>query len=347
MKKILPLLFLLISSCNHAFATQITFPTIWGVNDTVTNVKLNNDNNAVSSVVNGNIDNTNTAPGYALYKTVAALPSPGNQGSVDFLTSNNTLNLDTGSAWITTITPNGALATGNIPYYNAGWQQLSPGAQYLTLVSNGVSSLPSYQTLSLHAGGTGQDLSANDQGDVYYDNGSNAFTRLTPGSNGQFLETQGASANPKWATVPVDTNTSNVLFENSAVVDDKADITAAASLNASTVTFHYLGENLTNGSTSGTIWRTKFKKISTVSTTTIYCQTWLQSGSGTPTVNVNIGGATGSGSGVLNAITPQWINFNIDVSGLTNGTVYDVTFTLTEAGNTQFLYLGNLIAFGS
>lgn len=37
------------------------------------------------------------------------------------------------------------------------------------------------------------------QGDVLYDNGT-SFTRLTPGTSGQVLTTQGAAANPQWAS---------------------------------------------------------------------------------------------------------------------------------------------------
>jgi hypothetical protein len=36
------------------------------------------------------------------------------------------------------------------------------------------------------------------QGDVLYDNGT-SFVRLTPGTSGQVLQTQGAGANPQWA----------------------------------------------------------------------------------------------------------------------------------------------------
>lgn len=55
--------------------------------------------------------------------------------------------------------------------------------------------------VSLARGGTGQDLSTQNQGDIYYDNGSNAFVRLTPGVSGQYLKTQGASSNPVWGTI--------------------------------------------------------------------------------------------------------------------------------------------------
>jgi hypothetical protein len=41
-------------------------------------------------------------------------------------------------------------------------------------------------------------LGTTNQGDVLYDNGT-SIVRLTPGTNGQFLKTQGSSANPIWA----------------------------------------------------------------------------------------------------------------------------------------------------
>lgn len=53
-------------------------------------------------------------------------------------------------------------------------------------------------------------------------------------------------------------------------------------------------------------------------------------------------------SGTLNQVTPEWVTNTIDVSGLSNGTVYDVTVSLTyAASSTLNIYLGNLIAFGS
>jgi len=51
------------------------------------------------------------------------------------------------------------------------------------------------------------------QGDILYDSGS-AIVRLTPGTSGQFLETQGSSANPKWSTIPSVNN--NVQFFTSS-----------------------------------------------------------------------------------------------------------------------------------
>lgn len=144
------LILLLISS--NALASQIISPTIWNNGDTVTAAKLNGNQNAITNVVNGNLDNTNTATGYKLFQVVSMLPAPGNQGAVAFLTSNNTLNLDNGATWQATITPTGALATGQIPYYNSGWQLLNAGTADYSLISNGTNSLPSYRQVPLATG---------------------------------------------------------------------------------------------------------------------------------------------------------------------------------------------------
>lgn len=47
------------------------------------------------------------------------------------------------------------------------------------------------------------DGSADDQGEVYYSNGS-AITALAVGTSGQFLQTQGAAADPQWASLTWD-----------------------------------------------------------------------------------------------------------------------------------------------
>lgn len=44
-------------------------------------------------------------------------------------------------------------------------------------------------------------LGSDAQGDIYYNAGSGVLTRLGPGTSGQFLQTQGANANPIWASV--------------------------------------------------------------------------------------------------------------------------------------------------
>lgn len=197
---IISLLFI-VSICDYSDASQIVTSTIWNNEDSVTAPKLNGNQNAITNVVNGNLDNTNMATGFKLFQVVATLPAPGNYGAVAFQTSDNTLNLDNGATWQATITPSGVLATGQIPYYNSGWQLLSPGAQYLPLISNGISSLPTYQTLTSQGGGTGSDLSASTQGSIPYFSTTGIMSALAPGTSGQFLQSQGASSNPQFSTV--------------------------------------------------------------------------------------------------------------------------------------------------
>lgn len=149
-------LIFILSIISFSDASLITSSTVWSTGDTVTATKLNNNQTAITSVVNGGLDNTNanTTGGYHFYETLSALPSAGTQGRVVFNTADNSLNTDNGAAWQTTVTPTGTVATGKIPYYSAGWQLLSPGTQYYSLVSNGTSSNPSYQQVSLVNGVT-------------------------------------------------------------------------------------------------------------------------------------------------------------------------------------------------
>lgn len=62
------------------------------------------------------------------------------------------------------------------------------------------------------------------QGDIFYDNGT-TLTRLTPGTSGQVLMTQGAAANPLWGT-----NGATSLISNTTIssATNSGDITIVA-----------------------------------------------------------------------------------------------------------------------
>lgn len=80
--------------------------------------------------------------------------------------------------------------------------QITSASKVSGAALSGLSSIPTGAgAVPLKNGGTGQDLSTNNQGDIYYDGGTNGFTRLTPGTAGQVLSTGGASANPAWASL--------------------------------------------------------------------------------------------------------------------------------------------------
>lgn len=195
MKNLILLLMLFMPSLVHA--SQLTYGTTWAPNGQVTSANLNGNFSNVSSVINGKLDNTNsdTTNGYFFYRTVSVLPSAGVQGSTYFLTSDNSLNLDTGSSFAKTITITSP-TTGGIAYYNSGWNNLTIGSNGQALVSNGT--IPGWGIVGSIGGGTGANLSASLQGSVPYFSATGVQSALGTGTSGQVLETQGASANPTW-----------------------------------------------------------------------------------------------------------------------------------------------------
>lgn len=94
------------------------------------------------------------------------------------------------------------------------------------------------------------------QGDVVYYNGTK-WTRLGVGSSGQFLKTQGASANPVWASVPGggDMITTNNLSDVSAkyTAFDNISVHGADKASASTVNLETATGNLVDVTGTTTI----------------------------------------------------------------------------------------------
>jgi len=86
-------------------------------------------------------------------------------------------------------------------------------------------------------------IASSAQGDVLYRNAT-VWTRLPAGTSGQFLQTQGAGANPQWASAAALTSTAPVNVTKAAAVvgvgttaarhDHKHDITTAAAVSVGT-----------------------------------------------------------------------------------------------------------------
>lgn len=96
------------------------------------------------------------------------------------------------------------LAQGNILYYNGtSWIVLAPGTNGYFLKTQGAAANPIWASVpgGTLASLTDVDLTGIAQGDVLYYNGTD-WVVLAPGTNGYFLKTQGAAANPVWASVP-------------------------------------------------------------------------------------------------------------------------------------------------
>ena len=142
------LLFLGLFITVNSFAGTVSLHTTYSTNSQVTSTNLNGNNTVWLNALNGGLDNdnANTSGGYRFYEVRSSLPTAGTEGRTVFLTTDDTLNFDTGAAWTAVPTISGTPAQGDIIYYN----------------------------------------------------GSN-WVKLTAGTSGTFLKTQGASANPTWA----------------------------------------------------------------------------------------------------------------------------------------------------
>lgn len=197
-------------------------------------------------------------------------------------------------------------------------------------------------------GGTGTNISTFPNGSLLvYDASNVGIGTINPGTSGQILASQGAGLPPTFSSFS-DTNTSNVIFQIPATVDTKASFqNASLATDTETLLYSYLSTQSGAMSNWTTVASGKFKKIAGVSTATVRAQIW-QASSNTAQLKVVIGSVNGTASGTPSQAAPEWVTISIDVSGLTNGSEYDVTVQLSNNNNNaQSINLGNLIIFGS
>ncbi|MDC0531962.1 hypothetical protein OAO03_02075 [Candidatus Pelagibacter ubique] len=110
----------------------------------------------------------------------------------------------------------------------------SGGSSYVCIqasTGNAVSNGTYWQIMS-SAGTNGNDadllnIGSTAQGDLYYNSGS-AIARLAAGTSGQYLKTQGASANPVWGTI-------TTKFVNATFLEITGRATTSSSSGAQTV----------------------------------------------------------------------------------------------------------------
>lgn len=154
-----------------------------------------------------------------------------------------------------------------------------------------------------------------------------------------------------WAAAG-ENNISNVVFSyalgGSVHVADTNGIVVNDSRNAATteITPAYWG---VKGTTYQTVIPSKFKKLAGVSTVTVYCSLWLSSAPGDNYAycQVVIGSASGSVNGTLSQVNPENLSFTVDVSGLTNGTTYDVVIQLKTNNAAIAAYMSEIIGIAS
>ena len=173
------------------------------------------------------------------------------------------------------------------------------------------------------------------RGDILYHNGT-AYARLAKGTENQYLQ-QGAN-DPAWATLP---NQFGVAFSWSGSLLAKFNVGAITN-NVSGTNYAYV---CTTSQSYNTVYTTKYRKVSGVNTIKVYAA--ITGNTGGNHCKVIIGTATAielSSGGWDNVFT--WDNDDIDVSGLTDGTVYDVTVQL-KGYESRTAKMAELIGFAS
>ena len=168
------------------------------------------------------------------------------------------------------------------------------------------------------------------------------------GNSGKFLTTD--ATNSSWGTI---VNSGNIVFSWYGV--DIKHATYGIMTNESSYVPSVITEGYTfyvSANLAQTIIDTKFQKVAGIGQLTVYGKIWTNDAgggrAGKCTVDIN-SGTSGNVTGTANQVTPEWKNFTIDVSGLTDGTVYQMEIQLgpdsITAGKSGFM--SAIIIFGS
>ncbi len=197
------------------------------------------------------------------------------------------------------------------------------------------------------------------QGDILYDNGT-SLVRLTPGTSGKVLQTQGAGANPIWSSMSstpvivkwgeIDT----VSVTNISTTSGTSLVNGAVTVGTGNLYRYWAFSNTTyaNLYQQETVAFTKSSLVSTVSGTYFL---WEQSdgagGGGGRSVScyVDIGGQVSTTS-TSQSVTPASKSWSVDVSSLSNGTSYQIKLMCRDnvgGGNATVGYVAKMIGYTS
>ena len=334
MKKLLFSIFFVLNILNIANAGTVSRYFNYATTSEVNAINLNGNFDNIVTALNGGLTNTNinTTAGYRLYEVLGVLPAAGTSGRTVFYTVDSSLNFDTGTQWYSAITLLRPPVQGDIVYFNGtNWVVLGYGTKGKSLTTGGASANPSWEGMTTN-------------GDMEYL--STTRTRLPIGSSGTYLTSNGTA--PSWGLNP---SLSNVIFcwngtdiGTTNIVGRKGGTSLTPSMGTYTVDYEFYG---VYGNTYRTILTSKFVKIAGISTVTIFGRIWVEGTGGTGVfLQVDVGGQNSYVNN--NSATPAWATVaTIDVSGLTNGTAYDITIQLKGPDATTSAYCSAVILTAS
>lgn len=324
--------------------------TFTSTTETVTKDKLNNLTSTLVTEFNGSIDNNNikAAAGIAGSKldlaTVGAIGTgtPAAGTFTDLTTTGNTV-IGDGSGDALTINPaawtlaNAVTITGTFTDLGTVTTADINGGT-IDGVTIGAASAPtitdlgSVATCDINGGsidGTNIGAAAQgtahvstlkvgttNQGDVLYDNGT-SLVRLTPGTSGLFLKTQGAAANPVWGNPA----SSNVLFGFSAILQGTGATTEGA-LNTDNGSSPIVSYSSQAGGFAN-IWQNRWTKIAGIDTLNLI----VRAKGTTVGTQVKITISALNSTITINQTSYTYGDGTLDVSSLSDGTDYDIVLS--------------------
>lgn len=164
------------------------------------------------------------------------------------------------------------------------------------------------------------------------------------------------NANTNWLEL-TGTNLSNLAFQYQAavIIDALGGEVRSTSLVSTTLgdaQYRYLRGAHSDQTTRYSLITGKYKKISGVNTVTVNAELWIAaSGGDSPVLGVVIGSlseALITGASAVN-VPGTWYSNTIDVSGLTNDTIYDLTIKLGKdaTGSSTYPFCGSIYMFNS
>ena len=177
-------------------------------------------------------------------------------------------NVTGGTATPTDATPSSVLdlfgSTQGMTLYRgaSGWAALAGSGTNTLLSLSGSTSNPAWQTLSYMIDNAINSASA--QGTLLY-RGASSWSALAPGISGQVFQTQGAGANPQWASVGSGTVTSvNASGGSTGLNFTGGPITSSGTLTmGGTLGTGYGGTNLTSFTSGGAVYATSTSALTT------------------------------------------------------------------------------------
>lgn len=154
LKKLILFILLLFLVVNTSYAGTVSRYFVYETNSEVNENNLNGNFNNLVTLLNGGLDNNNTASGFKFYEVLGVLPVAGTIGRTIYYTVDDTLNFDTGTEWFSAVTVARSPVQGDITYFNGtNWARLAAGTAAQHLITNGASANPAWSnTVDINVG---------------------------------------------------------------------------------------------------------------------------------------------------------------------------------------------------